>query len=60
MILIYRVQHTYINLFHDDFHAIACSKHIYEFLEHDIAISWKNTYINLFHDDFHAISCSKD
>ena len=39
------VQNTYINLFHDDFHAI---------------IVFKDTYINLFHDDFHAIIVFKD
>ena len=27
--LIYRVHHTYINLFHDDCHAISCSTHMY-------------------------------
>ena len=26
---LYRVQHTYINLFHDDFHAISWKKHMY-------------------------------
>ena len=26
---LYRVQHTYINLFHDDFHAISWKKYTY-------------------------------
>jgi hypothetical protein len=48
---LYRVQHTYINFFHDDFHAI-CVQHTY--INLFTLYRGKNTHIikgNPFHDD---------
>jgi hypothetical protein len=46
--LICRVHHTYINLCHDDVHAISCSKHIgfFFYISH-----YSVTEINPFHDE---------